>query len=95
MIERAVLACGVLALLVPGVVQTSTPEELLDELGRSPGVNVTQVNETAYLFVLLHVGDSSAVPNQLTADGCGSNSGYACNCPGSCPHLLGMCPESF
>ena len=39
-----------LALLVLVPAQASTPEALLDELGKSPGLNVIQVNETSYLF---------------------------------------------
>jgi hypothetical protein len=46
MIERVVLVFGVLALLVMGPAQASTPEKLLDELETLPGINVVQVNET-------------------------------------------------
>ena len=60
--------------------QASTPEELLDELGTAPGINITQVNETTYLFVLQPAGNLGAAPNsQLAADAYGSNSGYTCN----------------
>jgi hypothetical protein len=42
----------VLALLVLGAAHhISTPEELLDELGEIPGINVTQINETAYMVL--------------------------------------------
>jgi hypothetical protein len=79
MIERVVLVCGILALLVLGAAQASTPEELLDELGKSPGINVTQVNETA---VLQQAGNLSApCCGSLNTDSCGRTSGETCNCP--------------
>ena len=52
MIERAIPVYGILALLVLGMAEASTLEELLDELGTFPGINVTQVNETSYLLTI-------------------------------------------
>ena len=92
MIRKLALRRGILALLVPWVAQASTPEQLLDELGKSPGINVTQVNETSYLFVLQPTEDSSAAPHcdALTTDACEVRINvYKCDCPknsGNCIH---------
>jgi len=50
MIKREVLVCGILALLVLGAAQASTPEELLDELGAVPGIEVMKINEASHIF---------------------------------------------
>ncbi len=49
MIERAILVCRIMALLVLGVAQASTPEEPLDEVGIVSSTNITQANETVVL----------------------------------------------
>ena len=83
MIERAVMVLGILGLLLPGVVQASEANDLLNQLSELPGINVVRVNETAYLFVLQPAGNLSVATccGSLTTDYCGRSDGENCNCP--------------
>lgn len=67
----------------PEVTQASTPEELLDKLETFPVINVTQINETAYLFVLQPAGSLSSVPGSfLATDVCETRYPTSkCDCP--------------
>lgn len=83
---RAMIVMGVLALMVLGTAQASEADDLLNRLGELPGINVIQVNETTYLFVLQPTGslDSASCGSTFTGD-CSRCSGNTC-CLTGCNH---------
>ena len=88
MIERAVMVIGILTLLAL-VGQAFTTEELLEELGEVPGINIVKVNDTAWMLIIEPTGNLGVAPCEpATFSGdCNRVSGcerYGTCCPNPC-----------